>query len=257
VFHTNLNGKGPDTDAEEGIRISNLGSHEGTKFDLLVNSITGKYEAPEDFYQYNSVFGNFAYIIVGMKQQMDLSFTVVKAGTKDPLVLPKWYITFFDLDKSVATDAGTSDSGSEKIAVTGFSKYLNGDTSNRTQLIVTEHDPAPGYTSFEATKWGNTDDNPNSPMNLNDDQKQKAVTFEFKDTATFMASFTVSGCFDARPDDNNCTSAREVFFAGKSQLALDPCKMSPPPSGAFGEKPPKDLFDKLDRQGYEDKGFLF
>jgi hypothetical protein len=247
VFSSNLNNKGPDNAEKEGIRIASLGSHEGKKFDLLVNCYTGNYEAPSEFYQYNNVFGYFGYIIVGMNTQMDLRFRIVESGTNTSLVLPKWYMTFFDLDKSVDTDDPSAASGTEKMAVKGFSKYLTGDTSNKSQLIITKDDP-PGFTSFQATTWGNTDDNPSNPMNLNDDHKQKAVTFEFKDTATFDATYTVSGCFDDS-DFKNCTDAREMFFAGKSQLATDPCGMPPASSSRVVEQPHDPPRDKLKVEG--------
>jgi len=240
VFESNLNNKGPDNTnsdgsaAPEGMRISNLGEHEGKQFDMIVNSLTPSYVAPDDFYQWNNVYGYFGYLIVGMNSHIDARFTIVETGTNTPMVLPKWYFTFFDLDKSVnAAQDDPPTQGNEKVAVKGFSQYFAADSTGTSELKVTADDPEPGFTSFESSVFGDTSDNPKNPMNMNDQQKGRAVTFEFLNTATFDATYTVSPCVGP-----TCTIAREVYFAGKSQLATDPCGMPPSTVSRVVDEPP-------------------
>jgi hypothetical protein len=218
VSLSNLNNRGPDTNKPEGIRISNLGEYEGQQFDLMVTSRTNNYVAPSYYYQYNNVWGSIGYIYVGMNSQMDVKFTIVESGTSTPLVLPKWYFTFLDLDKSLdALQDDPPTQGNEKVAVKGFSQYFSQDTNGNSELKVTADDPAVGFTSFESTGRGNYKV-PKDPMNMNDEQKRRAVTFEFRNTATFDATYTVAPCVG-----QTCTVGRAFNFGGKSQLATDPC----------------------------------
>merc|ERR1719326_2263714 len=61
VYHSNLNGLGPHP-GDQAIRVSNLGTNEGKTFDLLVRSVSDRYETPAGFAAYNGVYGYFAYL---------------------------------------------------------------------------------------------------------------------------------------------------------------------------------------------------
>jgi len=183
----------------------------------MITSRTNNYVAPYYYYKYNNVYGNIGYIYVGMNSQVDVKFTIVESGTNTPLVLPKWYFSFFDLDKSVdALQDDPPTQGNEKVAVKGFSQYVYHDTKGESELKVTADDPA-GFTSFQSSHFGNYKV-PKDPMDMTDEQKRRAVTFEFRNTATFDATYTVAPCVG-----QTCTVGRAFNFGGKSQLATDPC----------------------------------
>lgn len=204
VWHSNLNQLGPD-EGYEGMRIGQLGEHNGKSFDLLITT-AGRYTS--NWAGWNNVYGLFGYITMNNNTAMDLKFTIVETNTTTEFPLPKWYFTFFDLD--TANDQGDQQGGKEVLHVGGADQHLLGPN---TELEISQNEK--GQTRFAATTFGTSQDNPTNPMTMTTQQQNRAVTFMFKDKASFEMTYESS--------PGGLSRGREVYFAGKSQLALLPC----------------------------------
>lgn len=246
-WHNNLNNLGPDV-GDEGIRLAKLGEHNGQEFDLYISSVSTRYESP--WASWNGLDGLFGYITMGNTTAMDLRFSIIKTGAipngagafdeNDLFPLTKFYFTFFDLDTSDPPWAPPwqdpmedQSEGAEKLSISGFKQYLLGPDS---ELAVTTN--ADGQTCFEATVFGETSDNPINPLKMNTQQKNRAVTLLFENTAEFELTYETTPGGNAR--------GREVFFAGKSQLATDPC------GGPEGRQPARSVKDQVPRDIHQE-----
>jgi len=196
---------GPD-DGETNIVIRHLGTtEEGIAFDLIISNTSALYATA--FNSFNNVWPPFGYLTMNIDSQMDMKFSFVKTRTMIPLVLPKFYFSFFDLDAADVTMGAA-----ESVSIGGFESYLVPADS---ELAVSTN--SRGQTTFAATKVGSSADNPTDPMKLAVHQENRAVTLKFVNTAEFEASYLVA----AAP--NSAVRGRDVFFAGKSKLATNPC----------------------------------
>lgn len=207
----NVGGKGPDS-GDEFLRLLNVGTVEGKVFDLLISSTSDKYTTPEGYAQYNGVYGYFGYLTMSTGSEFNIKFRFVEANTTTPITLPKFYFTFFDLDTGDVTN--NKSGAAEEATATGYEKYFVGPD---TELSVQKNDQ--GVDSFRATKYGTGADNPKDPLALTKQQQNRAVTFQFLEKSEFEATYVVSP---------GASVGRDIYFAGKSQLALNPC---------FGEDP--------------------
>jgi hypothetical protein len=203
------------------MRFSGLGKENGKAFDMLVISTSDRYETVEGYESYNNVYGWFGMITMvdganGVDAGMDLKFQIVEAGTETPMVLSKFFTTFFDIDtgdNGFDTDYGSSfgdASGSrELLTASGFDNYILGPDS---ELKITQGND--GRTNFEAMVYGNGDDNPLDPFKLNVQQQNRAVTLQFSNTDHFDIKFDVK---------EGPAEGREMFFSGLSTLATIAC----------------------------------
>jgi hypothetical protein len=208
VWNNNLNSLGPDS-GSEGLRVGDLGIDpvSGKYFDLLITT-TDRYIS--NWADWNNVYGLFGYLTMNNNTAMDLMFTIVETNTSTPLVLNKFYFTFFDLDTS--NPNGDQQGGKEILYVGGHTKHLLGPN---TELAITENANDKGQTKYEATVFGESADNPTDPMAMSVQQQNRAVTFQFDDTSSFEMTYVSA--------PGGLSRGREVYFAGKSQLALLPC----------------------------------
>jgi len=203
------------------LRLSNLGTHEGKTFDLIVSSTSDSYTPPvsrkgEKMQVYNGVYGFFGYLSLVSDSHVDLKFTIVESGTDTELVLPKFFFSFFDMDSGNSAP-GYTQGGAEILSARGFKEAHLGP---KTELAVTEghveKNKGEGWKTFGATVYGTYADNPSDPMNMTETQMNRAVTLEMQNTASFEATYTVL--------PNSTTLGRDIYFAGRSQLALLPCQ---------------------------------
>jgi hypothetical protein len=222
--HNNVGGKGPDT-GEKHMRLNNMGKipalpfttsdmHAGKdrRFDLLVSSTSAKYTTPDGYAPYNGVYGYFGYLTMSPGSEFKIKFQFVEPNTTTPITLPKFYFTFFDLDTG---DVYNNNSGAaEEVSISGYEKYFVGPD---TELAIRKNDKGGHY--FKATRYGTGADNPKDPLKLTQQQQNRAVTFQFMEKSEFEASYVVG---------KGESLGRDIYFAGKSQLALNPC---------FGEDP--------------------
>jgi len=187
VKSNNLGGKGPETEKEEGIvyevHAENTGINSSHALELHLHAVT------EDFFTHseeegtdiqsgyspesakvNGITGHFATINIKPGTNVTLQLHAYDATEKKDISLPRFAMTFFDMD------AGQDGRKSvEFLRINNFAKYL---VTNETQLDIR---PEAGATKFEATAEGTGDDNPEIPYELTPLQKNKVVSLEFKD----------------------------------------------------------------------------
>jgi len=189
VVSSNLGKKGPDHDAEEGIIYAATAHHTGADISNLqihLHSVVVGEEDNEDKYDenyepafthgtyVNGAFGKFAAINVKQGESVMLRVHAYDADKNEDIHLPHAAISFFDLDTGADNNHSV-----EHVRISGFKAYY---LSNETEVVVAEGD---NYTSFTATKEGTGADNPSDPTELTVEQKNRAVTIEFEDTAAF------------------------------------------------------------------------
>jgi len=209
VVHSNLGGFGPQKDKPEEVRYGHVGvSPWGRPFDLVVTSESKLYRTP--YAKGNGLYGHFAHLTLSTGSKVDLLMRFIDSETNVSVVFPKFYITFFDIDK------GASGGGTEELFVKGFKQYF---VSNNTELRISKKSgswchPWCGYTSFKATRVGTGADNPRSPLGLNGLQKGRTVSVLFTNVDRFKASYVVLPGGGA---------GRDIYFAGVSDMYPDPC----------------------------------
>jgi len=204
--HSNLGGMGPD-DGDESMRLSNLGNFNGEAFDLILKSTTSRYVTKKTHAQYNGVYGFFGYLTMKIDSGADFKFTIVKAGTDTPMVLPKFFFTLFDLDSGNPNDPTM---GEEIVTAGGFDKYI---VPPDTELDI--KDVGNGKTRFRSTVYGTGGDNPSDPHNMTPQQRSRAVTFQYTDASEFEITYDLS--------PGSASPGRDVYFAGRSQLTELEC----------------------------------
>jgi len=204
--HSNLGGMGPD-DGDESMRLSNLGNFNGEDFDLILKSTTSRYVTKKTHAQYNGVYGFFGYLTMKIDSGADFKFTIVKAGTNTPMVLPKFFFTLFDLDSGNPNDPTM---GEEIVTAGGFDKYI---VPPDTELDIKED--GKGNTIFRSTVYGTGADNPSDPHNMTPQQRSRAVTFQYTDASEFEITYDLS--------PGSASPGRDVYFAGRSQLTELEC----------------------------------
>jgi len=167
--HSNLGGMGPDK-GEEGILYKAVEiNEERTGFvnqDIIVKiSALSPYHRKDE--PANGLEGSFAYIALDSGDSIDVAITFEDAKTRKDIKLEKKLgLSFYDLDHGahhkgveyfVAQDVSDDDS-----------VFM---TSDSTVLV---HDVG-GHHRFEATEYGDGEDNPEDPSDLTADQRDKAV----------------------------------------------------------------------------------
>jgi len=185
IKSSNLGGKGPDTDKDEGIFFDAEGSDTGLSVSNVVmemhaaadrdfaHDMSEGDEVPDNYQpmwtKENGYYHHFAKVNVKPGNNVTVMLKVVDPNSGKDLVLPRVAIAFFDLD----TGKGGTRSV-EYLKIRGYTHYF---LTNSTELTVT-HDNF-GDTIFSATKEGNGDDNPTHPLTLTAEQKDRVVSFDF------------------------------------------------------------------------------
>uniref|UniRef100_A0A7S1Q7N0 Uncharacterized protein n=1 Tax=Alexandrium catenella TaxID=2925 RepID=A0A7S1Q7N0_ALECA len=187
VKGNNLGRKGPETEKEEGIvyevRPYNTGANSSHALELHLHAVTeGFFTHSEaegakiqsgyspEWAKVNGITGEFGTINIKPGTNVTLQLHAYDATEKKDISLPRFALTFFDLD---AGQGGTK--SVEFLRINNFAKYI---VTNETQLDIR---PEAGATKFEATAEGTGDDNPEIPYELTPLQKNKVVSLEFKD----------------------------------------------------------------------------
>jgi len=172
VVHNNLGNQGPD-DGEEGLFYKGEDTIHKTPIFLRIHA-TSTY-APNKASEHG-FHGRYGTINLKGGSSVDLEFKLFDENQK-PLTVDKVDFTFFDLD------TGKDGATTEYIKVKTYDKaiFQSGSELKETQL-------APGYSEFKATTEGSGEDNPDDPSLLTAQQKNRAVTFEFKDFHTMQVT---------------------------------------------------------------------
>jgi hypothetical protein len=148
----------------------------------------------------NGILGGNGQINLKSGSEVNLKFTFVEGGTNTEHVMPRFYMTFSDLDER---HGGTE---RERIKVSGFDKFYTNDD------LALVNDSA-GIPSFTSSDYGNYDDNDFSPDSPDPVQLSHAVTYLFTNRASFNAVYTVES-------EKTMNKGRNVLFSGISQLVF-------------------------------------
>jgi hypothetical protein len=212
LTQNNLGGLGPDSGAAE-VYIVNAGiaviaENETVHIDLLIENMS---EHTETNPSRNGLslfpFGNFN---VACGSETVLRFTFLLAGSnRSPVTFKKAYFTFYDLD-----------SGNEGIV----REYVGGENFVQEYLNdPTELAPYSNYSSaeFNGTAWistspGNGLDNPEHPLLLTSQQRQRTITLEYANVSFIDALFGLT----YKP---TC-KARNLMFGFKTSLVPHECE---------------------------------
>jgi len=240
VTHNNLGGAGPDQGKEE-LRFAGIGAFNSQLFDLVVKVVGGKYGKKSGL---TGTGGNgiscgggaevslsqagdtacktgarFARIAMGAKADkgVEFRFSIEDTKTGQEVVLPGWYITFFDIDQDA--DEGAAKLVAEQLVVSGYSKAIY--DRGASDLEVSE---AKGSFTARSRRPGHDCDDPSDPMALKVtkcqkvgngwnvvDQKKRSVMFAFKDSSNFTVTLSTP-CFGCDKAD------RSFMFGGRSSM---------------------------------------
>ena len=113
---------------------------------------------------------------------VDLEFCFLEEDTDVPVTLSGFQLTFFDFDQS--------NSGSDEcLRISDHDSYT---LSEQTEIVVT--DVGGGTTQFCGSQYGEGGDNPNTADELNDLQKNRAVTLSFSAKPCVRLRYSISCC---------------------------------------------------------------
>jgi len=186
----------------------------GEPFDMTVEALNADYVALRP--DLNGKRGKSGQINCQMEHEAHLKFTLVKHNTYDPIVIPAFYISIFDIDKNMKT--------SETVSVGGYEELI---IPENPEFNVT-------YTPFGATMTSFVNgfycDNPVDPTDLKvveckglqADQRKRAFQMLFKEKSSFEITFKVG--LHGRV---NGLKERNLLFGGSTNL-IKPCP--PPPT---------------------------
>jgi hypothetical protein len=235
VTHRNINGLGPDT-GPEYIRFETVGAYGEKSFDVLVSNPAKDYVGPPSYLGYNGVWDGVGLLYMNAGTKMNLKFSIVEHGTETLLELPKFYMTYLDIDTGspACRDGGaglneeqctakgipiTGDQrrGAEVLTIKGGSGYFVGPDSEL--MESSDEESAPGTKIFTATVFGDGTDNPwyvatGTPLSAM--QMNRVVTVKYEGVSEFELGYE-SVAFPG-------LTGREMLFAGKTDP--DACEVT-------------------------------
>lgn len=165
VIHSNLGGKGPDA-GRETLHFQNVAKLNGRYIDLII------YVADQSDYSPSNAKANGRVGLFGLIDQQPgtaahFKARFVETGSSTPVRVPKFNLTFFDIDE-------TSGAVRERIVVAGHKGwYFN---SKVPRVAFEETSKGVVLTSIQTSVPEPTD-----PHRLTPEQKAVAVTFYFED----------------------------------------------------------------------------
>lgn len=183
VLHKNLGNQGPDT-GDEGLKYKAAYYKPGEQHEdlILVVNASAAYKAGHA--KYNGIHGKYGLITLRSGNEAEFTFKILDAATGKPKTLAKQEFTFFDLDQSAG------DLNREYIEVDHPSNmWLTKNTEIQVSTVGS------GKTKFMSSVKGSGSDNPKDPLALTVQQKNRAVTVEFKDFSELKVTL---GCTPGR-----------------------------------------------------------
>jgi len=178
-LHKNFGNKGPD-EGDEGLVYEGTNIHPGKPEQevLVVVNSTGPAAIDISTYGMN---GDYALLDAKGGTFVHAKFSILDKNRK-PITVPELDVTFFDLDKHT--------SGNE----VEFVKIKKPDAHFLTKdTLIDVSEGTDGYVTFKATKEGTGADNPENPLMLTTEQKNKAVTVKYINTGNFEAELGSTG----------------------------------------------------------------
>lgn len=168
VTHSNLGGLGPDK-GDEGIVFSAKDYVPGSYTEDLVITLNASAKYKAGHVSDNGIHGKYGQISMEGGTEAEFTFRIIDPATKKPKKVKKQEFTFLDLDQS----AGVTNR--EYIKVRDVAQVW---LTKNTEILVSEVDGTKQYTS---SVEGDGHDNPRDPLALTVQQKNRAVTMEFRD----------------------------------------------------------------------------
>lgn len=144
--------------------------------------------------------GSFGTVNLVNGENVKLVFTFIDAETDEPIAMPGFHFSFFDLDQ------GMDDEAQEFLTTSGFSKvHLMEPTGVKMKQL------ADGRTEFKSSRQGGFKTNPTDPTSLTQSQAEQSVQLEFPLGASSVeVEFQIT----------NGRRGRNFMFAGMSSLAF-------------------------------------
>lgn len=209
IKSNNLGNQGPDEDVPEGLIYQAEAHNSGIEgnVEIHLHAVSESYfaqstpEADQNLTNFtaaanyqaewaaqNGIKGHFATINVRPGTNLTAVLRGFDPATKKHIHFPKFALSFFDLD----TGKG-GQSSVEFLKIKGFRDVF---LSNSTEIEV--HKEADGSTRFIGTREGDGNDNPEDPLQLTVEQKNRAVSFVFEDAKEVVFEVGASAGTTAR-----------------------------------------------------------
>jgi len=201
LVHSNLGGMGPDFDAPEGIKYSNVASiGDGRTIDMAIHAMSAY--TPFNPAQ-NGLNGKFGQVNLHADSRVTLEFVFFEHGTTNRANVEWFYFTLFDLDEGRL--------GRQKETFEIHNQYfVTHYLTETSEVHVYPHfKKNDGNFQYSSTTKGFGRDNPTDPMALDQQQKDRAVTFLMHDINSFIGTFII-----APPN----RGGRNFNFAGKASV---------------------------------------
>jgi len=222
VTQNNLGGAGPDKADTQEIRYSGVADGIDliltTDSDYTVNPKVKDYNGRQlDGAGNNGINGKFGIVNVAGGSSVDMTFTLVEAGTTTPVSIDPAQTVFFsvlDLDANKGSNKGKAyefvdfTTPVDSYAVTDSTSAIL--TGNNNNLYA------------RSGRYGDDNDNPTDPLAMTQLQRDSAISITYKGRNTWGMTFG---------EDNNPTAkgGRNLMFAGRAEGDCPPGPIPPPP----------------------------
>ena len=101
LMANNLGGKGPDFQADKGIRFKHVAADNAQSVDLLVTVDPESFYEPQQGAALNGLQGDFGNVFLERDSETVLQFELVDSVTSDAMVFEDLVLKFFDSDSGV------------------------------------------------------------------------------------------------------------------------------------------------------------
>ena len=224
VAHSNLGGLGPHRGEKPEIRYQDIARlQDGRRVDLIVTPLTQYFSTDPNR---NGLSNGFGVINVKTGSTLEVDFTFVDAVTSEPVVMPLFEFTFYEIDMSPPEFT-------ETLHVRGFTHFT---LTRSTSLSASHSHLGGGRTKFTPTMGvlpggsfaapvggagrrlqsgpGTT---PSNPKLLTKEERMRAVMFLFSGRAGFRATLESHGLEHYKVESNPfCQTANWLWKKGSS-----------------------------------------
>jgi hypothetical protein len=190
LLHSNLGGQGPDA-GDAKLVFGNVVPN--VNLEVTNTSVYTPFQNANGGVKHNKISMGFGQINVATDTTVDLKFRFVDASTGELTdKLDRYVFTVLD------TDGGAAHGSSESVTITGYESYAAGDD-------VKVDEKSTFSSTFTSMMRGGRFDNPLGPMQMNQLQERRSVSFVFGNPEFSM---TVAESNYANPQGRN------ILFAG-------------------------------------------
>merc|ERR1719461_548091 len=208
VSENNLGDQGPAAGPPR-IRYDGVGTLlDGETFDMIVETLNEDYVAEKP--EFNGIRVNAGQINVKAGHEAHVKFTLVKHNSTEPITLPAFYISVFDIDQDKWCGETVTVSGYDSLLIAQGAEY---------DITATAH----GATMVSKME-GHHCDNPKEPrklevvdcMGMVVDQHKRSFMMAFKDTISFEMILRAQKVTDEVP--RNDDKERNFLFGGHTNF---------------------------------------